>query len=234
MKRGVKMKITFEGHACFTVFANDTTVMIDPFITGNPACKKQLSEFHPDLILITHGHGDHLGDALALARRSGATIAAQVDLLNVLDTEGINTIAFNLGGSCNFNGLHITMVPAWHGNSVQTDKGVVGCGLACGYVITSGEGCIYHAGDTALFGDMEKILQDYHIDVAMLPIGDFYTMGPKDAVTAARWLKAKVVIPMHYNTFPIISQDVGAFLSELKMRTDSQGVALAPGESFDY
>ena len=140
----------------------------------------------------------------------------------------------SLGGSCNFNGLHITMVPAWHGNSVQTPHGVVNAGLACGYIFTSGEGCLYHAGDTALFGDMEKILQDYHIDVAMLPIGDFYTMGPKDAVTAARWLKARIVIPMHYNTFPIISQDVTAFLNELKMRTDSQGVGLAPGETLDY
>ena len=228
------MKITFEGHACFTIYDNDTTVMIDPFISGNPLVTKPLSDFHPDLILITHGHGDHLGDSLELARRNNATIAAQVDLLNVLDTEGISTIAFNMGGSCNFNGLHITMVPAWHGNSTATAAGSVNAGLACGYVITSGEGCIYHAGDTALFGDMEKILQDYRIDVAMLPIGDFYTMGPKDAVTAARWLKAKVVIPMHYNTFPVITQDVNAFLSELKMRTDSKGVVLAPGETFEY
>lgn len=228
------MKITFEGHACFTICANDTTVMIDPFITGNPSCGKPLSDFHPDLILVTHGHGDHLGDALELARANDATIAAQVDLLAVLNTEDIKTIAFNMGGSCNFNGLHITMVPAWHGNSVQTENGVVGAGLACGFIITSGEGCLYHAGDTALFGDMDKILQDYHIDVAMLPIGDFYTMGPKDAVTAARWLKAKMVIPMHYNTFPVIAQNVDAFLAELRMRTDSQGVALKPGESMEY
>ena len=228
------MKITFEGHACFTICANDTTVMIDPFITGNPSCGKPLSDFHPDLILVTHGHGDHLGDALELARANDATIAAQVDLLAVLKTEDIKTIAFNMGGSCNFNGLHITMVPAWHGNSVQTENGVVGAGLACGFIITSGEGCLYHAGDTALFGDMDKILQDYHIDVAMLPIGDFYTMGPKDAVTAARWLKAKMVIPMHYNTFPVIAQNVDAFLAELRMRTDSQGVALKPGESMEY
>jgi L-ascorbate metabolism protein UlaG (beta-lactamase superfamily) len=228
------MLLTFEGHACFSLTANNVNIIIDPFITENPACKKSLTDFKPDLILITHGHNDHLGNALELARSCGATIAAQVDLLNALDTEGLDKMAFNLGGCADFNGVHLIMVPAWHGSSVKTKQGWAYGGVACGYIIEDKSGSVYHAGDTALFGDMGLVLARYNIDCALLPIGDFYTMGPKDAVTAAHWLKARTIIPMHYNTFPVIEQDAAAFKHDVEDRTESKCVILQPGESWEF
>ena len=227
------MKLTFEGQACFSIEASGVNLLVDPFITGNPLAVKKVEDFRPDIILLTHGHHDHLGDALTIARRCGATIAAQVDLLNALDTEGIDTVAFNLGGCTVVRGIHLIMVPAWHGSTVSTPEGPRYGGVACGFVIEHEDGNLYHAGDTALFGDMGMVIERYQIGCALLPIGDFYTMGPKDAVTAAKWLKAKYVIPMHYNTFPIIQQDVEAFRREVDEKTDSSCVVLTPGESWE-
>lgn len=228
------MKLTFEGHACFSIEAGGTNILIDPYISGNPLCKKQPKDFHPDVILVTHAHGDHLGDALAIARRSGATLAGQVDLLHALDTEGVDTVAFNLGGSATVRGARVRMVPAWHGNTAQNADGTTRyAGVACGFIIEHADGNIYHAGDTALFGDMGMVIARYQPACALLPIGDFYTMGPQDAVTAAHWLKAKYVIPMHYDTFPVIRQDAHAFRRQVEDKTESKCIVLAPGESWE-
>jgi len=225
------MKLTYEGHSCFTVEAEGLNLLIDPFISGNPSCKKKPEDFHPDLVLVTHGHYDHLGDAVEIARRCGATLVAPVELIRALDPQGVDTLAFNLGGCASVGNVHLIMVPAWHGSDVVTPEGPRYAGVACGYVIRADGVSIYHAGDTALFGDMASVLSRYNIDCALLPIGDFYTMGPRDAVTAAHWLKVKKTIPMHYNTFPVIEQDAAAFAHDLEDRTESRCTILQPGES---
>ena len=226
------MKIVFEGHACFRLLSGSTEIVIDPFISNNPQCTKSVDQFEPDLILVTHGHSDHLGDALTVAKKSQATLAAQADLLRALDCHGLNTVSFNLGGTFRFNNIDVTMVPAWHGNTVATAEGDKYAGLACGYIIDDGQYKVYHAGDTCLFGDMATVISRYELDCAMLPVGDYYTMGPIDAVTAAHWLKAPLIIPMHYNTFPVITQDIEEFKKDLENKTESKGIILAPGEHY--
>ena len=227
------MKLIYEGHACFRIITKGTEILIDPYISGNPLCKKTPADLHPDLILVTHGHGDHLGDALPIAKANGAVLAAQVDLLAAVEHKDIETVSFNLGGSFVFRGIKITMVPAWHGNSISTANGSVYAGVACGFVIDDGESKIYHAGDTALFGDMATVISRYRLDCALLPIGDFYTMGPDDAVTAAQWLRAKTVIPMHYNTFPAIKQDALAFKEKTQQEAGCECVILAPEDEWE-
>lgn len=226
------MQIIFEGHSCFSLISNiGVNVLIDPYISDNPLCKKDLQQFTPDLILITHAHHDHVGDAIAIARATNAVIAAQTDLLNCLDTKGISTIAFNMGGTIHFSGLEITMTQAIHGSACTFPGGNNKYGgLACGYVIKDGQCCVYHAGDTDLFGDMQAVISRHVINCALLPIGDYYTMGPDNAITAAHWLEAEYVIPMHYDTFPAITQDVEEFAQKLEDKTEAKCIILAPGE----
>lgn len=226
------MQINYVAHACFELIIDGIRVLIDPFIDGNPASGRKSEDFCPDLILVTHGHSDHLGDALKIARRSDATLAAQVDLLKMLDTAGISTVAFNTGGSFDFRGLRVTMTQAIHGNTVETEEGNVYAGICCGYVLRGEKETVYHAGDTGLFGDMGSVISRYGIDVALLPIGDFYTMGPEDAVTAAQWLKPRYVIPMHYDTFPVIRQDAAAFADKLEKNSQAKCIVLKPGENW--
>ncbi|MGI5891566.1 MAG: metal-dependent hydrolase [Bacillota bacterium] len=223
------MKVVFAGHACFNIIGSKN-ILIDPFITGNPLAIKNWQEFEPDYILITHAHNDHLGDAVKIAKKSSATILAMVDLAEHLKEESLEIIAFNLGGTVDMGELKVKMIPAWHGSTYYGEKAPAYGGVACGYIIWLDGFCIYHAGDTALFGDMKTVIALHKLDLALLPIGDFYTMGPQDALIAASWLKAKTVIPMHYNTFPKIYQDVDLFKKQVESQTQSMCIPLAPGE----
>lgn len=223
------MKITFLGHACF-LLEGSKKVLFDPFISGNSAAKADWRQIKADYILVTHGHGDHLGDAADIASQTKAALVAQPELLRNLHAPGAPKLDINTGGNiypC--QDLRIKMTAAWHSASIKGTDGFYG-GIACGYLVWLDGFCFYHAGDTALFGDMREVIGREKIDFAFLPIGDVYTMDPADAVIAAGWLKAKTVIPMHYNTFPAIRQDGEAFKTAVEAQTGCGCSVLEPGE----
>ena len=217
------MKVRFLGHACFLLDDGTTRILIDPFLTGNPLSAVGAEDVEADYILVTHGHGDHVGDAAAIAHRTGATICCSVDLAEGLfDDPALNVITGNLGGWMKFPFGAVKFVSAIHGS------GVPGA-LANGFIIELDGKRVYHAGDTALHADM-ALLAEEAIDAALLPIGDVYTMGPTDALRAAKMIAPKLVIPMHYNTFPAIEQDADAFAASVT----AAGIAakvLTPGET---
>ena len=198
------MNVQFLGHACFLLDNGTTRILIDPFLSGNPLATIQADMVEADYILVTHGHGDHVGDAAAIARRTGATICCSVDLAESLfDDPSLHVVTGNLGGWIKFPFGAVKFVSAIHGS------GVPGA-LANGFVVELDSKRVYHAGDTALHADM-ALLAEESIDLALLPIGDVYTMGPTDALRAVKMICPKLVIPMHYNTFPAIAQDADAF-----------------------
>lgn len=220
------MKIEYLGHACFILEDKGIKILIDPFLTGNSLAAKTAKQVEADYIFVTHGHGDHLGDTYAIAKRTGATVYAVVEFADgPMAAKRIKTAHGNIGGKQQTPFGSVKYVSAAHGS------GVPGA-LACGYVFEIGGKKIYHAGDTALIADMQ-FLADDQIDAALLPIGGFYTMGPEDAVKAAKLIRPKYVIPMHYNTFPVIRQNPDDF----KKAVEGEGICkvkiLNPGESFE-
>jgi L-ascorbate metabolism protein UlaG (beta-lactamase superfamily) len=203
-------------------------VAIDPFITGNPAAKVEAEEIEPTTILVTHAHDDHVGDTVKLADRTGAKVVAQVELAGFLAKKGCETITPNYGGTAKFDGGSVKLTPAWH-TSAHSEGGPLG--QPAGMIIRLAGKTIYHAGDTALFLDMQ-LIGDEGIDVAILPIGDYFTMGPDDAVRAVKFVRPKVVIPCHYNTFPPIAQDAAEFKKKVEDATSARCLVLAPDESW--
>jgi L-ascorbate metabolism protein UlaG (beta-lactamase superfamily) len=219
------MDIRFLGHACFELTEGDTRVLIDPFLTGNPKAAADASELEPTHIFLTHGHADHYGDVVDIAKRTGAPTVAIVELANELSGEGVENVSDpNLGGTVEFVGGWVRLVPAWHTST--TPKGTVN--TPAGLVINLGGKTVYHLGDTALFSDLQLVGKRDKIDVALMCIGGHYTMDRHDAVTAADWVGAETVIPCHYDTFPPIETDAQAFKSEVK---ESEVVILQPGET---
>lgn len=216
------MELRFLGHACFLLDDGTCKVLTDPFLSGagHPDWAEQV---RPDYIFVTHGHGDHVGDAAAIARRTGAQVCCTADLADaVFGPAGVTCIAGNLGGTVRLPFGSAKFIQALHGG------GAAGC-PACGFLFEMGGRTIYHAGDTALTMDM-ALLEDAHVDTALLPIGDFYTMGPADALRAVKLIKPKLTIPMHYDTFPAIVQDPAAFAASC--RTEGyEARVLRPGES---
>jgi len=220
--------IHYIGHSAFTFAAGEKLIAIDPFITGNPSATIKAEDIEPTTILVTHAHDDHVGDTVKLADRTGAPVVAQVELAGFLKSKGCETITPNYGGTAQFDGGTVKLTPAWH-TSAHSEGGPLG--QPAGMIVRMAGKAIYHAGDTALFLDMQ-LIGDEGIDVAIIPIGDFFTMGPDDAVRAVKFLRPKVVIPSHYNTFPPIKQDAEEFKKKVEEATSAKCVVLAPGESW--
>lgn len=217
------MELRFLGHACFLLDDGAHHLLTDPYPSGNPQAAADPEKVEADFIFLSHGHHDHVGDTVAIARRTGATVCCVADLYNaVLASSGVQVIAGNLGGRVKLPFGSAKFIPALHGG------GAAGC-PACGFLFEIGGKKIYYAGDTALTLDMQ-LLAEEQVDVALLPIGDFYTMGPEDALRAARMIRPKLVIPMHYNTFPVIIQDPEAFAASV-LAAGMQARVLQPGES---
>lgn len=214
------MEIRFHGHACFSFESNGFKIIIDPFFQGNPLAKKNWEQIEAHAILITHGHGDHLGDALKIAQRTGAIIIAPYELALYCQFKGAKVHPMHIGGSHQFDFGKVKLTPAWHGSAVIENGEITYTGNPCGFLIFTEGKTIYYAGDTGLFGDMELLGRLHNIDLALLPIGDNYCMGIEDAVIAAKMLKPKTVIPMHYNTFDLIKQDPDVF----KKKIEEQGL----------
>jgi L-ascorbate metabolism protein UlaG (beta-lactamase superfamily) len=228
------LSITWLGHATFLLKSpGGKRLLFDPWITGNPSSPpeaKKLGEL--DLILLTHGHGDHTGDAVPVARSSGAQVVAPYELSVWLQQKGLqNVTGMNPGGTLNALGLSITMVPAVHSSSVEEDGRIVYLGVATGYVIRFEDGlAIYFAGDTSIFGDMRLIGEMYRPQIAFLPIGDHFTMGPEQAARASELLGVRQIVPMHYGTFPVLT-GTPAKLRELVSPRGVDVLELKPGET---
>ena len=219
------MKITWLGHACFLLEAEGHRALVDPFLTGNPLAAIPAEQAEADMIFVTHGHGDHLGDAVAISRRTGAPVCCTVDLAEaVFGPAGIDAVTGNLGGWLPLPFGRVKFTPAIHGS------GVPGC-LACGFLFEMGGKRVYHAGDTALTKDL-ALLAEEHVDAALLPIGDVYTMGPEDALRAVELIRPGLTVPMHYNTFPLIAQDAGAFAAAVEAK-GFRTCVLQPGETLE-
>lgn len=234
------MDINYIGHSTVELVDGDARVLIDPFLKpNNPAAKVSAEEVDPTHVLMTHAHLDHSADAVAVGKRTGASFVAQSELANVLGEQGIEDVADpNLGGTVEFDWGWVKLVQAFHTSTFPGSEdrpfsptpGTV-IGSAAGLVVNFGGKTLYHLGDTCLFSDLKLIAERTPVDVAFIPIGGHYTMDRHDAVVAADFIGAETVIPVHYNTFPAIEADAGAFKSDVESKTSSKVVVLAPGES---
>ena len=236
------MKLDYIGHSTVMLEDGGTKVLIDPFLApNNPVAKVSAEDVDPTHVLLTHAHADHYADAVAVGRRTGASFVAIVELAKVLESEGIEEVADpNLGGTVSFDWGWVKLVQAFHTSTVPANPespfspvpGPV-IGAASGLVVNLGGKTIYHLGDTCLFGDLKLIAERTPPDIALIPIGGHYTMDRHDAVVAAELIGAETVIPVHYNTFPVIETDAEAFKSDVEISTSSKVEILAPGEAFE-
>jgi L-ascorbate metabolism protein UlaG (beta-lactamase superfamily) len=226
------MNIKWHGHACFELSDGSANVLIDPFLKpNNPAAVHTAEEVEPTHVLLTHGHQDHLADAVAVCTRTGAQTVAHTELAGWLGEQGVeNTYDPNLGGTVEFDWGSVKLVQAFHSNTTPDGTSV---GQAAGLVIDFAGKTIYHAGDTCLFGDMQLIAQRTPVDIAIIPIGGHYTMDRHDAAFAAGLIGAGTVIPCHYDTFPPIETDAEAFKADVESQTSSAVVLLEPGGSHE-
>jgi L-ascorbate metabolism protein UlaG (beta-lactamase superfamily) len=219
------MEIRFLGHACFELSEGDTRILIDPFLTGNPKAAVKAEDVEPTHIFLTHGHADHIGDTVEIAKRTNAQVVAIVELANEISNDGVENVADpNLGGTIEFDGGWVRLVPAWH--TATSPKGTVH--MPAGLVINFAGRTVYHLGDTSLFSDLQLVPARDEIDVALMCIGGHYTMDRHDAAVACELVKANTVIPCHYGTFPPIETDAEAFKSDVKT---GEVVILDPGAS---
>ena len=221
-------KVTFIGHGTFLVETGTTTILIDPFLTHNPATDLNAEDVNPDVILVSHGHEDHIADAIEIANRTSAQVVANFEICTWLGNQGVENVhAMHIGGEHAFDWGKVKLTIAHHG-SILPD-GSYG-GNPCGFLLKLADGTIYHACDTGLFYDM-KLIGEEGIDLAILPIGDNFTMGPEDSLKAIQLLEANRVIPDHYNTWPLIEQDTDSWAHRVREETTAEPVILKPGEA---
>lgn len=225
------MEIIYHGHSCVQIRDGEHSLIIDPFLSGSPVSVTKPEEIKVQYVLLTHGHQDHTLDAVSIAKANGAKIVATFELANYMSWQGAETVEVNMGGRVDLGFADVQLVQAFHSSSIilEEEKRIIYAGMPGGYIIRWNGKTLYHAGDTALFSDMKMFGELHEIDLAFLPIGDTFTMGPQEAALAAEWLGAEQVVPIHYNTFPPIVQDADEFVSMLKDR-EIKGIALKPGE----
>jgi L-ascorbate metabolism protein UlaG (beta-lactamase superfamily) len=223
------IKLTWYGHAAFGLTVNAHHLLVDPFLTGNPRAAASADAVEADYILVTHGHGDHIGDAVQIAQRTGATVISNYEICNWVQNHGVAQVhAQHIGGGFHHPFGYLKLTIAHHGASLP--DGSCG-GHPCGMLLTAEGKKIYLAGDTGLFYSM-RLIGEEGINLAALPIGDNFTMGPDDALRAVKLLNPRVVIPVHYSTFGIIEQDPQAWAERVRAETPTKPVVLQPGESY--
>ena len=224
------VQLTYHGHSCFGIQVGDTNLLIDPFLTGNAMADVGPDQVQADYVLVSHGHGDHVGDAVAIANRTGATTISNFEIQNWFQTQGVeNSHPLHIGGGFDFPFGRVKLTIAHHGSALP--DGSYG-GNPAGFLLTLEGKKIYHACDTGLFYDM-KLIGEEGLDLAILPIGDNFTMGPDDALRAVKLLEPKAVIPIHYDTFDVIQQDPHAFAQRVEAETAAKCVVLKAGETYD-
>ena len=209
-------KITYLSHSSWLLEGGGATILFDPFLTGNPKATAKPEDLHPDYILISHGHGDHLGDSVLIAKANNATIVSTYEVATYCGSQGAEAHPMHIGGAHTFPFGTVKLTIAHHGSALESDGSMITFGSPCGFLVTTEDKTLYHAGDTGLFLDMQLIGERHHIDVALLPIGDNFTMGIDDAVKAAQFLAATTVVPMHYGTFDVIDVDPKEFVRRVK------------------
>lgn len=227
----VAMRLTWLGHSAFLIEGKDR-ILIDPFLSGNPKAAVTADKVDCDIICVTHGHADHLGDVVPIARRTGAVVASIIEMSAYLERCEVKSVGFNIGGTACIRNSKFTLVPAFHSSSIGAPGLEFSAAMPVGFVIDSGK-VVYHAGDTGVFGDMKLIGEMYKPDAALLPIGGFFTMDPKQAAMAVSLIKPKMVLPMHYGTWPPIEQDPKEFETLVKKSSKAKVVILKPGESVE-
>jgi L-ascorbate metabolism protein UlaG (beta-lactamase superfamily) len=220
------MEIKYHGHATFELIDGDTSVLIDPWLTGNPKADVSAEAVNPGAILLTHGHGDHIGDSVEISKRTGASVLAIVELAAELEADGAKAINIHFGGTVEYDWGWAKMVPAWHTSTSPKGTASAPAGLLINFKGTT----VYHLGDTCLFSDMALVGKRHPIDYALMCIGGHFTMDRFDGVDAAGLIGAKTVIPCHYNTFPQIETDAQAFKADVEAQTSSKVLVMEPGE----
>lgn len=225
-------RIRYLSHSAFLLETAGKKLLFDPFFTGNPKAPKDVMSIRPDYILVSHGHSDHLGDAVEISKSTGAIIIAPFELAIWCGNQGAKVHDMHIGGGWDFDFGRVKLTIAHHGSAVGPDERLEYSGNPCGFLVTSEGKTLYHAGDTGLFYDMKLIGDMNVIDLALLPIGDNYTMGITDAVKAVEFLRPNAVVPMHYNTFEMIKADAGLF-AEIANRF-SRATVLNAGDWLEY